>query len=190
MQKLQDPLQQAQLLVQAVTYYSFNHSIENFSVDALAAALGTSTQLLLNHFGTTEALLTGIVAEAEHQTFQRFSIWVEDAGLLTALEKLWHQLVDEETTAFFYSIMMFIRKEENAALYHSVIQSWTENLTFHFAQAGVPPTTGRGLATLTVATLHGLMLNRLSPGQEAVVEEGFQQLLRLLRHELHSTELQ
>ena len=69
-------------------------------------------------------------------------------------------------------------------LSESLVTAWVVRLLSAFGQAGLTPLHAESLAALTVATVQGLLLQRLTVSQEARSQAAFEQFVRWLEREL------
>ena len=184
-----DPIIRGELLAKATDYVVAN-GLASLSLRPLAEAIGTSARMLIYHFGSKEALIAEILALAEHQALAVLTEQIrQQDDPVAALEQFWIQLTSADTdqflrTAFEVWGLALVHPEEFAPFLDSVVSQWTSMLTGELQQAGLPETQCESTATLIVAAMHGLVLNRLTTGNNVVAQQAFQQLVNWLRHEL------
>jgi AcrR family transcriptional regulator len=170
-----DPKRRQELLDRAVDYVVAN-GISDLSLRPLAAALGTQAPVLLHHFCSKEQLVVEILgcvrdrlrslgraAEAENRRSGLRAVWTwvshPDQGPLMRL--------------FFEAYGLALRHPDRYADFiDRAIHDWLDE-----PLAAIDDIS----ATLAIATVTGLVLDLLTTGDQARVEDAMERFLLLLR---------
>ena len=169
------------------------NGLASMALRPLAEAIGTSARMLIYHFGSKEALISEILVNAEHRALETLTGWIRQQNdPVSALEQFWLYLCSGDTEQFLrtaYEIwgLALVHPGEFTPFLESAVSKWTTTLTQELQQVGLPEAQCEPTATLIVAAIHGLVLNRLTTGNNAVAQQAFQQLVNWLRHELAIT---
>jgi AcrR family transcriptional regulator len=134
--------------------YVLEHGLAGLSLRPLAAALGTSPRMLLYDFGSKEQLVADVLAEIRRR----------EAELLEAdvrtLEDVWQWISAPEREPFlrlFFEVYVeAIGRDEAAPL----VREWLGHLRRTW---GI----GEAEATIAIALIRGLLLDRLATGDRA-----------------------
>src|SRR5918912_51900 len=96
-----DPDRRARTLARAADYV-LEHGLEGVSLRPLAAALGTSTRILLYDFGSKERLLDEVLAEIRRRLAERLSDLQAAPGTSSGetLEAIWDWVSAEQRVPF------------------------------------------------------------------------------------------
>jgi AcrR family transcriptional regulator len=183
-------LQLKQDLLEKATLYALEHGFSDLSLRPLADGIGSSARMLIHHFGSKEALLAQIVERIEAQFLALSDQLLEQgAGPLEMLKALWQAF----TQPTLEPVMRSIFELWGYALTHpqgfetfleNLVTDWVTRFSSAFEQAGLEPERAATLAHLTVATVEGLLLQRLSGGQEFRIQAAFNHLITWLEQEL------
>jgi AcrR family transcriptional regulator len=145
-----DPHRREAVLAQAADYV-LEQGLAGLSLRPLAKALGTSPRMLLYDFGTKERLIHEILAEIRRR----------EAALLDAevcsLEDVWRWISAPEREPFlrvFFEVYVAALGREEAAPF---VRDWLE-----FLRERWQPPVDEATATLMVALIRGLLLDRLA----------------------------
>jgi AcrR family transcriptional regulator len=147
-----DPTRSAAVLARAADYV-LEHGLAGLSLRPLAKALGTSTRMLLYDFGSKERLIHEILAEIRRR----------EAGLLEAevrtIEDVWRWIAAPQREPFlrlFFEVYVDALGREEAG---PLVRDWLE-----FLRTSWHPPVDDATATLMVAVVRGLLLDRLATG--------------------------
>jgi AcrR family transcriptional regulator len=147
-----DPYRRAAVLEKAADYV-LERGLAGLSLRPLARALGTSTRMLLYDFGSKEQLIHEILAEIRRR----------EEGLLEAevrtLDDVWRWIAAPEREPFlrlFFEIYVGALGREEAQPF---VRDWLE-----FLRTNWRPPVDEATATLMVAVVRGLLLDRLATG--------------------------
>ena len=150
-----DPHRRAAVLAKAADYV-LERGLAGLSLRPLAKALGTSPRMLLYDFGSKERLIHEILAEIRRR----------EAGLLEAdvqtLDDVWRWIAAPEREPFlrlFFEVYVDALGREEA---EPLVRDWLDYL-----QTSWHPPVDEATATLMVAVVRGLLLDRLATGDRA-----------------------
>jgi AcrR family transcriptional regulator len=169
-----------QHLLDACTDHALAHGLPD-RLEPLARAAGTSSRMLIYHFGTRNALLRAVLGRARERQLATFG------GLLRArpgepypvtLARAWSALSGPEGRPF---LQLFGPDGTVDQLWpdfrRAATTDWLEPL------AGGLRSIGREeLATLLLAVIRGLLLDLGATGDTARADQAFQQFIALLEH--------
>lgn len=163
-----DPHRRAAVLGKAADYV-LERGLAGLSLRPLAKALGTSPRMLLYDFGSKERLIHETLAE----------IRCREAGLLEAevhtLEDVWRWIAAPEREAFlhlFFEVYVdAVRRDEAQPL----VREWLDYL-----QERWRPPVDAATATLMIAIVRGLLLDRLATGDRARTDDAFRRFAELV----------
>jgi AcrR family transcriptional regulator len=134
--------------------YVLEHGLAALSLRPLAAALGTSPRMLLYDFGSKEQLVDEILAEIRRREAELL-----DADVRT-LEDVWRWISAREREPFlrlFFEVYVdAIGRGEAAPL----VREWLGHLRRSWGASDAE-------ATLAIAVVRGLLLDRLATGDRA-----------------------
>ena len=150
-----DPHRRAAVLAKAADYV-LQRGLAGLSLRPLAKALGTSPRMLLYDFGSKEHLIHEILAEIRRR----------EAGLLGAevhtLDDVWRWIAAPQREPFlrlFFEVYVDALGREEA---EPLVRDWLE-----FLRTSWQPPVDDATATLMVAVVRGLLLDRLATGDRA-----------------------
>jgi AcrR family transcriptional regulator len=151
--------------------YAAEHGIASLSLRPLAAALGTSSRMLVHYFGTKEELIGQALVAARPDI----------PALLTAHAKaghnparmagrLWRELTtggeQEPRTRLLLEVLALALTQPDLYRQYAVdaIRAWLDPLTDALQTAGLTARDARARATMMVSGLRGLALDRYLTG--------------------------
>lgn len=150
-----DPTRRAAVLTRAADYV-LERGLAGLSLRPLAKALGTSPRMLLYDFGSKEQLIQDVLAEIRRR----------EESLLEAevrtLENVWAWIAAPEREPFlrlFFEVFVGGLGSGEAA---PLVQDWLD-----FLSTSWRPRVDEATATLMVAVVRGLLLDRLATGDAA-----------------------
>jgi AcrR family transcriptional regulator len=162
-----DPHRRDAVLEQAAEYV-LERGLAGLSLRPLAKALGTSPRMLLYDFGTKERLIHEILAEIRRQ----------EAALLDAevrtLEDVWRWIASPQREPFlrvFFEVYVAALGRGEAAPF---VRDWLELLRERWR-----PPVDEATATLMVAVIRGLLLDRLATGDRARTDRALKRFVEL-----------
>ena len=170
-----DPQRREELLDGAVDYVIAN-GISDLSLRPLARALGTQAPVLLHHFGSKEQLLGELIGRVRDR-MRTLGLDAEAKTHRSGLGAVWAWVSDPDHAPlmrlFFETYGLALRRPDRYSdfLQHAVRDWLDEPLA---AVDGIS-------ATLAIATVTGLVLDLLTTGDRARVEQAMDRFLVLLR---------
>jgi AcrR family transcriptional regulator len=157
-----DPERRARTLARAADYV-LEHGLEGLSLRPLAAALGTSTRMLLYDFESKERLVDELLAEIRRRLAERLAEMQAGRGGGATLAEIWKWASAEERAPFmrvFFEthVHALAHPEAHAERGRGMIDDWLRFLEARWEPEPLDPAT----ATLFVAVIRGLLLDRLT----------------------------
>lgn len=178
-----DPDRRARALADA-TDYVLRNGLAGLSLRPMAAALGTSTRMLLYDFGSKEKLVTAILAEARHR---RAAMYKEHLSTVArpnreTVRLAWKWLTAEEQLPqvrlmFEVYTDAMTRPEAYEGAATAIVTDWLGV----FGTAYTGDENDDLDVTLILATLRGLLLDRLTATDPSRVDRAFERFTTLLR---------
>jgi len=161
-----DPARRSATLARA-TDYVLAHGLAGLSLRPLAAALGTSTRMLLYDFGDKERLISEILAEARRRLRDLYAGTIDAASLTRGdtVRAIWAWLTDPAQAPYlrlFFQVHVdaMARPAAYAESGRPLITDWLDFLGSGLRTDRLDPET----ATLVIGTVRGLLLDRLTTG--------------------------
>jgi AcrR family transcriptional regulator len=177
-----DPERRARALAGA-TDYVLEHGLAGMSLRPLAAALGTSPRMLLYDFGTKEQLVAAILEEARRR---EADVLAEKraASVSTEAEALrfvWEWISSEERSPF---LRLFFEVYVDALTHPDrypggaapMVTDWLDVIRRTWPRGDVDD----AIATLLVAVVRGLLLDRLGTTDPRRTDEALERFVALL----------
>jgi AcrR family transcriptional regulator len=179
-----DPARRARTLA-AATDYVMDHGLAGLSLRPLAAALGTSTRMLLYDFGSKEELIMAVLAEARRRESALLAEYAGSGTLSRAdvIRAIWQWSSAPEQSRFmrlFFEVYVHALYDpaDHADRARAMVTDWLSQLTAILAaQAG---SADPAEATLLIAVLRGLLLDQLNTGDTPRTTQAMEQFLNLL----------
>jgi len=168
-----DSARRAELLAKLVEY-SRRHGLADMSLRPLAAAVGSSPRVLLYFFTSKDQLVREVVAHSRREQVDLVQAELaehaagESAGE-SALARLWEWLTDPDNAhverLFFESYALSLRAEPGAWEGYGAasVEEWLPQLR-PVAERLLPGADPDAAATLLLAAMRGLLLDRLATG--------------------------
>lgn len=149
------------------TDYVLAHGLAGLSLRPLAAALGTSTRMLLYDFGSKERLISEVLAEARRRLRALYAEGIDAAGLSRAeiVRAIWAWLTDAAQAPYlrlFFQVQVdaLTRPDAYADRGAPLIADWLGFLTAPGRADRLDPET----ATVMIGAVRGLLLDRMTTG--------------------------
>lgn len=154
-------------ILDACTDHALAHGLPD-RLGPLAAAAGTSSRMLIYHFGTRDALLREVLVRARRRQVEAFGAILalrEGEPYLTTLARAWPELTGPRSQPY---LRMFGKLRDSAGgplwpgFRRTATTDWLEPLATGLASLG------RGqLATVVLAMIRGLLLDLEATGDAA-----------------------
>src|SRR4051795_10759261 len=166
-----------QRLLDACTDYALEHGLPN-RLGPLAAATGTSTRMLIYHFGTRDGLLREILGQARQRQVEAFGDLLRvrpDEPYLVTLERAWSAMTGPQGRPY---LRMFSRLHDTAGgplrpgFRRTATTDWLAPLEEGLRSLGRPE-----LATVVLAVIRGLLMDLDATGDAARTDEAFHHFL-------------
>lgn len=170
----------------AVTDYVLEHGLAGLSLRPLAAALGTSTRMLLYDFSSKEDLVMAVLAEARRRESALLTAHLETVGpsVPEFVRTIWDWLASPERAPFlrlFFEV--YVRAMNDPAAYagrgRAMVTEWLDQFGGTFADSPDGGTDGAA-ATLVIAVLRGLLLDRLATGDDRRTDDALERFVELV----------
>jgi AcrR family transcriptional regulator len=156
-------------LLDGTLEYLRQHGLDGLSLRPLAAHLGTSSRMLIHHFGTREALL----AQALARYRQHLLPGAAPGGGGDVAVAAWNVWLDITAPAAQGQLRLLFQVLAHAeavsggpvaTVARQAVEDWIEAVSRTLAAAGRPPDDCAPLATVLVSGLRGLALDLLVTG--------------------------
>jgi len=159
-----NPTRKSETLGRAAEYV-LDHGLAGLSLRPLAAALGTSPRMLLYDFGSKQRLVTDVLAEIRRREERLLDADVR------SLEDVWQWIAAPDREPFlrlFFEVYVDAMKRGEASVF---VEDWLAFLSSRVDEA---------TATLLIAVVRGLLLDRLATGDEERTDSALALAARLL----------
>ncbi len=172
-------------LLDAILAYVLEAGLADLSLRPLATAVESSPRTLLYHFGSKDALVLAVLAEAGRRQASLLDAWYAKSAehdAPTLLLRAWQWLVAPRHERLLrllfeaYGLALQDRKRYGAFLRASS-RDWVDPFARALASRGVPGDRARALATLLAAVVRGLLLDVLATGERARVDRAFRSFI-------------
>jgi len=175
-----DPDRRARTLAKAADYV-LEHGLEDLSLRPLAAALGTSTRMLLYDFESKERLVDEVLAEIRRRLTELLAGLESGGDEAATLAAVWEWASAEERAPFmrvFFEthVHALAHPEAHAGRGRPMIDDWIRFLELRWEPEPLDPAT----ATLFVAVIRGLLLDRLTAPDPQRVDAALRRFTELL----------
>ncbi len=172
-----DPARRARTLAKAADYV-LEHGLEGLSLRPLAAALGTSPRMLLYDFESKEKLVDEVLAEIRRRLAGLLADLQSGRDDAATLAEVWDWVSAEERAPF----MRLFFETYVAALKHPdrsrpMVADWLSFLETRWQPKGLDPAT----ATLFVAVIRGLLLDRLTATDPERTDQALRRFTGMLK---------
>lgn len=174
-------------LLGAAADHLVEHGIANVSLDDIAGTAKTSSRMLVHHFGTRDALVTGALEIARRRQLDHaeraFVPGPDAAAVLTAA---WPWLVDPQTRKYFRLFQQVAALEklqargEPSELRIRLATDWTPMFRAVFAADPRHRDDADALAELLLAVCRGLAVQLVTKPDEAQPRAAYDQFIALL----------
>jgi AcrR family transcriptional regulator len=153
-------------LLDAVVGYLTRHGVADASLRPLARAVGSSPRVLLDYFGSKEALIAQALArlrERQRAAYAQMKV-AATAKPREACRAIWRHLSAPESEPlfrmFFQAYSMGLQQPERFQDFlRTAVEDWLEFLSAPHLARGSPLTLARAYATVVLAGFRGFMLD-------------------------------
>lgn len=174
-------------LLEAVAEYVLDNGVASLSLRRLADAVGVSHVTLQHHFGSKEELVGEIVEHLLERTLTPERIYAEEPpapgiDLPARWRGLWRHLSSprgQRDVRLFVEVLgqsQFHGAGYAPAVKRSISRR-LELITANLVALGCPAHDAEAFATLALAMLRGLMIDRLATGEHDRVDKAFDRVL-------------
>jgi AcrR family transcriptional regulator len=180
-----DPGRRARTLAAAADYV-LEHGLAGLSLRPLASALGTSTRMLLYDFSSKEELVLAVLAEIRHR---EAALLASHARLTSAsgpelIQAVWAWASSPERAPFmrlFFEVYVDAMAHPDAYSQQgqAMVTEWLQQFGSSLAGPATDPADAAS-ATLVIAVLRGLLLDRLSTGDHERTDRALTRFTELL----------
>jgi AcrR family transcriptional regulator len=179
-----DPNRRAKTLA-AATDYVLQHGLAGLSLRPLASALGTSARMLLYDFASKEELIMEVLAEVRRRESGLLAEHLVVTGPSRAdlVRVVWEWISSDERAAFLrLFFQVYVDAMTHPELYsgrgRAMVTEWLDQLDSAFR--ALPAGQADSSATLMVAVIRGLLLDRLNTGDEERTDRALEKFAQLL----------
>ncbi|WP_018503628.1 TetR/AcrR family transcriptional regulator [Parafrankia discariae] len=171
-----------QRLLDACTDHALAHGLPD-RLEPLARATGTSTRMLIYHFGTRDALLRAVLGQARQRQLDTFGALLRarpDEPYTTTLRNAWTSMTGPDGAPF---LRMFGQSRESPVrrlwpeFHRAATTDWLGPLADGLRGIGRPE-----LATLVLAVIRGLLLDLDATADTTRADQAFHHFLHTLDH--------
>jgi AcrR family transcriptional regulator len=180
-----DPRRRANTLA-AASDYVLAHGLAGLSLRPLASALGTSTRMLLYDFASKDELIMAVLAEVRRREAGMLAEHVSTTGASgpELLLAVWDWAAHSDRAPFmrlFFEVYIdtIAHPDARSEQAQAVVTEWLDQ--FGAALGNSPADAAdSATATLVIAVLRGLLLDRLSTGDEQRTDAALGKFAQLL----------
>lgn len=172
--------------LEAVTDYVLEHGLADLSLRPLAAALGTSTRMLLYDFSSKEDLIMAVLAEVRRRESALLAAHLEasQASAADLVRTIWNWLAAPRQAPFlrlFFEVYVQAMSHPDAysARGRATVTDWLDQFGAAFTDSA-PGQADLAGATLVIAVLRGLVLDRLATGDDTRTDQALERFAQLL----------
>jgi AcrR family transcriptional regulator len=174
-------------LLEAVGEYVLENGVCNLSLRRVADSVGISHVTLQHHFGTKEEMVSEIVEHLLQRTLSPAGAYEDGAprpgtDLTTRWRALWAQLTSptgQRDVRLFVEVIgqgALAEADYSAAVARSITHR-LDGISANLIAIGCPEDQARPLATLTLSTLRGLIMDLLATGERERLDAAFELML-------------
>jgi AcrR family transcriptional regulator len=182
-----DP-ERRQALLGAVVEHLLLNGLDHVSLRTVAEDGGTSARMLVYHFGSKDELMAEALEEARRQQRTVFTRWIAPvAGELysVTLRKAWAFFESEQAMQYHRLFQQLAAASREPGSPHGgfaarSVLDWLPVVQSGFAASGLDTRAAAALATMTLATVRGLIMDLMATGDVARTREGCEALVDLL----------
>jgi AcrR family transcriptional regulator len=161
-----------------VADYVLENGLEGVSLRPLAAALGTSTRMLLYDFGSKEALVDEALEEIRRRLAGRLAELQAGRDQAETLAEVWKWVSADQRVPFMRLFFeTYVDALQHPERGRPMVADWLEFLETRWQPKGLDPAT----ATLFVAVIRGLLLDRLTAPDPERTDEAMRVFAGMLK---------
>ena len=163
-----------------ITAHIIEHGLSEAALRQLASIAGTSHRMLIYYFGSRDGLLGAVLHELRGAESRE--IVGKAKTRRQALQALWRYYTAPERQLemqiFFYLAGQAAHnRKDRSAFTDAIVATWADELRRVCEREGIDPAPAQAEARLLVASVRGLLLDRLLTGDETGTDLAFQRLL-------------
>jgi AcrR family transcriptional regulator len=182
-----DP-ERRQALLGAVVEHLLLNGLDHVSLRTVAEDVGTSARMLVYHFGSKDELMAEALEEARRQQRALVTGWIAPvAGELywVTLRKAWAFFESEQAMQYHRLFQQLAAASREPGSPHEgsaarAVLDWLPVVQSGFVASGLETRAAAALATMTLATVRGLIMDLMATGDVARTREGCDALVDLL----------
>jgi AcrR family transcriptional regulator len=173
----------------AACEYLLRVGVSAAELGEIASEVGTSSRMLIHHFGSKEALIAAAVAEARDRQRTLFQAWFDrrrPRDLPDLVRTLWELMEAPEAQPYlrlFSEVYpLAVQQPERFPGFSTAaaVHDWLPRLEAELRAGGLPEDELSALATLALGVQRGLLLDLLGTGDRERVRTANEALLRRL----------
>lgn len=163
-----------------ITAHIIKHGLSDAALRQLATIAGTSHRMLIYYFGSRDGLLGAVLHEL--RSAESREILGRATSRPQALEALWRYYIAPERQLemqiFFYLAGQAAHNQSgHRGFTDAIVATWTDEMRQVCEREGMDAASAQAEARLLIASLRGLLLDRLLTRDEAGADVAFQRLL-------------
>lgn len=162
-----------------ITAHIIEHGLSEAALRQLASIAGTSHRMLIYYFGSRDGLLGAVLHELRGAESRE--IVGRSASRREALEALWSYYTapdrELEMQIFFHLAGQAAHQKAPSVFTDAIVDTWTDELRHVCEHEGMEEDSAHAEARLLVASMRGLLLDRLLTRDEKGTDIAFQRLL-------------
>jgi AcrR family transcriptional regulator len=180
-----DPRRRAKTLAAAADYV-LEHGLAGLSLRPLASELGTSTRMLLYDFATKEELIMAVLAEVRRREAGMLGEHVSTTGASgpELLRAVWDWAGHADRAPFmrlFFEVYIdaMAHPDARSERAQAMVTEWLDQFGAVLGSSAADAADSVA-ATLVIAVLRGLLLDRLNTGDEERTDRALERFAQLL----------
>jgi AcrR family transcriptional regulator len=181
-------LEHKRALTQGAADYLLARGYAVTTLRPLADALGTSSRMLLHHFGTKEKLIADALDEARARQLQLFASYLaprDGQAYAAVLARAWTFLEGPEAAAYFrlfqeVAAVHRVSGSRHRDLAGRLVTDWLPIVERGFLADGRTRAESQALGTMVVAVVRGLVQDLFTTGERARIRAAHRRFTALL----------
>jgi AcrR family transcriptional regulator len=167
-------------LLDRVTDHVLEHGLIGLSLRPVAAAVGTSDRMLIYHFKSRDALVSGVVARSSDRAVREVDGLAGAAGVRAGVNRLWAAYQTEPLSSCLdvycqAAATGLIGREPYLSDARASNETWAAALREYFVRCGAPRRRVARIVTLVDSALYGFHLD-LTTDRPAELSRGVDDL--------------